>query len=164
LGALSRCASCLRAAAEVDRQSRAAAEARVSAKAQRQAALEKLGDLYLEFAASPEGTCFLEAQQAELVGPRNDPEYLRAVIARDSEREIAANEITTVHHMVEWGRNYVAVTLRNDRDHAKAREISVILQRLFEAEHRYHEDPHEVTEANSSDQPPKRKRTRGRAK
>jgi hypothetical protein len=66
--------------------------------------------------------------------------------------------------MVEWGRNYVALTLRNDRDHAKAREVSVILQRQFEAEHRYHEDPHEVTEENSSDQTRKRKGTRGRAK
>jgi hypothetical protein len=39
---------------------------------------------------------FLEAQQAELVGPRNDPEYLKALVARDRERENAANEITNV--------------------------------------------------------------------
>jgi hypothetical protein len=55
LGAVSRCSSCLRAAADVDRKSRTDAEARVSAKAARQAALQKLGDLYIEFAASPEG-------------------------------------------------------------------------------------------------------------
>ena len=63
--------------------SRQQAEARVAAKADRQAALEKLGDLYLQFAASPKGTRFLEMQQSELVAPRNDPEYLNAVLARE---------------------------------------------------------------------------------
>lgn len=173
LAALDRCKECIRAAAAQDRDTRTAAETRVSLKAQRQAALERLGDLYLEFAASTEGMRFLEAQQAELVGPRNDPEYLKTVIARDKEREVAANAITTVHHMVEWGRNYVALTLADDRDHAKAKEVSAILQHLFEAEHRYHDDPHDQTKA--PDQPQKhapkhgpgrekRSRSRGKAK
>jgi hypothetical protein len=167
LAALDRCKECIRAAAAQDRDTRSAAEARVSRKAQRQAALERLGDLYLEFAASIEGLRFLEAQQAELVGPRNDPEYLKAVIARDKEREIAANAITTVHHVVEWGRNYVALTLADDRDHAKAKEVSAILQRLLEAEHRYHEDPHEPAKAPDQRKKlglEKRTRTKGRTK
>lgn len=154
LCALTRCKVCIQAAAALDRDAKSAAETRVSLKAQRQAALERLGDLYLEFAASPEGMRFLEAQQAELLGPRNDPEYLKAVVARDKEREIAANAITTVHHVVEWGRNYVAMTLADDRDHAKAKEVSAILQHLFEAEHRYHGDPHDKTKV--PDRPQKR--------
>ena len=110
-----------------------------------QAALEKLGELYLEFAASPEGIRFLEAQQAELTSPRNDHGHVKAALARDKEREVAANETTTVHHWVEWGRNYVSLTFRDDRDHAKARDVSAILQRLLEAELRYHADPHDQT-------------------
>ena len=153
LGALSRCSECIRAAAEVDRESRRTAETRVASKksareavearaaAEHQAALEKLGQLYIEFAASPEGVRFLEAQQAELTAPRNDPEYVKAALARDKEREVASNEVRIVHHVVEWGKSYIALTLRDERNHAKAREVSAILQRLFEAEHRYHEDP-----------------------
>ena len=156
LGALSRCGDCVRAEAEVDRQSRQTAESRLAtrksakeaearAAAERQAALERLGEMYLQFAATPEGVRFLEAQHAELIGPRNDGEYVKAALARDREREVAANETTTVHHWVEWGRNYLSLTLRNDRDHAKAREVSAILQRLLEAELRYHADPHDKT-------------------
>ena len=104
---------------------------------------ERLGDLYLEFAASTEGMQFLEAQQDELVGPRNDPEYLKALVARDKEREIAANAITVLHHIVKHGRSYVALTFKNDRDLAKTREVFRILQRLLEAEHRCHADPHD---------------------
>jgi hypothetical protein len=119
------------------------AEARAAAA--HQAALEKLGQPYMEFAASTEGVRFLEAQQSELTAPRNDREYVNAALARDKEREGAANETTTVHHWVEWGRNYLSLTLRNGRDHAKAREVSTILQRLLEAELRYHPDPHDKT-------------------
>jgi len=165
LGTLSRCAACVQAAAKVDRDAHQAAETRVAtrksareagerAAAERQAALERLGDLYLQFAASPEGIGLLEAQQAELTAPRNDSEYLKAVLARDKEREVAANETTTVHHWVEWGRNYLSLTLRNDRDHAKPREVSAILQRLLEAELRYHPDPHD--KARSADYAQKR--------
>ena len=124
---------------------RSAREAEARAAAERQAALERLGEMYLQFAATPEGTRFLEAQHAELIGPRNDHEYVKAALARDKEREVAANEITVVSHMVEWGRNYLALTLRNDRDHARARQVSAILQRLLEAELRYHPDPHDKT-------------------
>ena len=115
--------------------------------ADRQAAIEKLGELYLEFAASPEGVRYLEAQHAALVEPRNDADYVKAALARDKEREGAANEIAIVHHVVEWGRNYLALTLKNDRDRAKARQVAAILQRHFEAEGRYHEDEHDKTRA-----------------
>jgi len=107
---------------------------------EKQAALEKLGELYLEFAGSPEGVRYLEAQAGALVAPNNDPEYLKAIIARDKEREGVAREIVMVHHLVEFGRNYLSLTLRNDRDRAKARQIASILQRHFEAELRFHED------------------------
>ena len=70
LGALTRCGDCVRTEAEVDRQSRQAAESRLASKksvreaearasAERQAALERLGEMYMEFAASPEGIRFL---------------------------------------------------------------------------------------------------------
>ena len=143
LGTLSRCASCLQADANTDRQSRVNAELRVSGRQQRLAALEKLGELYLEFAGSAEGHAFLEAQQAALIAPRNDPEYLNAVLANEKDRQSVANEVSTVHHLVEWGRNTISLALRDDRNHAKAREVSALLQRLFEAGHRYHEDPHD---------------------
>jgi hypothetical protein len=58
-----------------------AAEARSAA--ERQAALEWLGDMYLQFAVSPDGSCFLEALQVELTAPRTDPGYLDTVLAND---------------------------------------------------------------------------------
>src|SRR5262245_61503104 len=67
LGSLSRCVHCVRASAEEDRQSRLAAEQRVNTRAELQAALERLGDVFLEFATSPEGMRFLEIQQSENV-------------------------------------------------------------------------------------------------
>lgn len=157
LGALSRCIACVRAAADEDRQSRSKAEARVAARADRQVALEKLGDLYLEFATSPEGMRFLEAQQIELTAPNNDPNYLEALQARDKDRQTVANEITLVHHAVIWGRNRIGLTLKNDRDHAKAREVASKLQGLFEAELHYSEDPHDQTKLADRTQkrPPK---------
>jgi hypothetical protein len=149
LGALSRCAACLKAAADEDRQSRSKAEARVAARADRQAALEKLGDAILEFAGSPEGLRFLEQQQQELLAPRNDPEYLSALQQRDKDREAVANEVTHIHHAVVWNRSRIGLTLRDDRDHAKAREVAGKLQQLFEAELHYDGDPHE--KANFAD-------------
>ena len=65
------------------------------------------------------------------------------------------------------GRNYVALTLADDRDHAKAKEVSAILQRLLEAEHRCHEDPHEPAKAPDERKKlglEKRTRTKGRTK
>jgi hypothetical protein len=157
LGALSRCAACLRLAADADRRDRTEAEARVTARTDRQAALEKLGDAIIAFAGSPEGHRFLEAQQAELVAPRNDPEYVATLQGRDKDREVVANEITHIHHAVVWNRSRIGLTLRDDRDHAKAREVAAKLQQLFEAELHYDEDPHEKT--NFADrrqkQPPK---------
>jgi len=101
--------------------------------------------MYIEFAATPEGTRFLEAQQAVLVAPRNDPEYVNGLIANDEMRQSVANEVTLVTHAVEWGRNRIGLTLRNDRDHATARVVAGKLQSLFESELAYVEDPHDQT-------------------
>jgi hypothetical protein len=113
--------------------------------AERQAALEKLGDVFLEFAASPEGVRFLESQQTELTAPSNDPKYRETLEARDKDLRSVANEITLVTHAVEWGRSRIGLTLRDDRNHARAREVSATLQKLFEAELRYQQDPHDQT-------------------
>ena len=168
LGALSRCGDCVRAEAEVDRQSRQAAESRMAtrksareaeerAAADRQVALEKLGDAFIEFASSPEGARFLESQQAALVAPRNDPEYVNGLIASDEMRQSVANEVTLVTHAVEWGRNRIGLTLRNDRDHATARVVAGKLQSLFESELVYVEDPHDQSKIaeRSQKRPPK---------
>jgi len=164
LGALTRCTQCLQAAAEVDRQSRVAAEKRVNGRAERQAALEKLGDVFLEFASSPEGMRFLEGQQAELTAPSNDPNYLQALQDRDKDRQTIANEITLVHHAVIWGRNRLGLTLKNDRDHAKAREVASKLQQLFEAELRYDADPHDPAKLTDRSQKQTPKHEFGREK
>jgi hypothetical protein len=168
LGTLSRCGDCVRASAEEDRQSRQAAETRVASKksareaearvaAERRAALEKLGDAFIEFASSPEGAKFLESQQAALVAPRNDPEYVNGLIANDEMRQSVANEVTLVTHAVEWGRNRIGLTLRNDRDHATARVVAGKLQSLFESELVYVEDPHDQSKFadRSQKRPPK---------
>jgi hypothetical protein len=147
----------VKAAAEEDRQSRTKAEARVAARGDREAALEKLGDLYLQFAASPEGTRFLEMQHAELCQPRNDPEYLKALEGRDKDREAVANEVTAICHAVVWGKNRIGLCLKNDRDHAKAREVASKLQGLLEAELLYSPDPHDPSQFadRAQKQPPK---------
>jgi hypothetical protein len=157
VGTLSRCVVCLKGATNADRMERAEAEVRVSAREQRQAALEKLGDVFLEFVASPEGMRFVEGQQAELTAPRNDPAYLEALQSRDKDREAVANEITLIHHAVLWGRNRIGLTLRDDRNHGKAREVAGKLQQLFEAELLYEGDPHDKTKLadRTQKQPPK---------
>ena len=157
IGALSRCVVCLKGATNADRKNRVEAEARVSAREQRQAGLEKLGDVFLEFAASPEGMLFLEGQQAELTAPRNDPDYLNAILANEEARKFAANEITLVHHAVLWGRNRIGLTLKDDRNHAKAREVAGKLQQLFETELLYEADSHDKTKLadQAQKQPPK---------
>ncbi len=157
LGVLTRCVVCLKGATNADRKDRVAAEARVSAKEQRQVALEKLGDVFLEFASSEEGLRFLESQHAALMAPSNDPKYLEALQNRDKDREAVANEITLIHHAVLWGRSRIGLTLRDDRNHAKAREVASKLQGLFEAELLCEADPHDKTQLadQTRKQPPK---------
>jgi hypothetical protein len=147
-----------------DRKSRTDAEARVTAKADRQAALEQLGSAILEFAATPEGQRFLEIQQAELVAPRNDPEYLNAVLAKEADRQIAANEVTLVHHCVVWGRSRIGLTLKNDRDLATARNVAGKLQHLLEAELLFEPDPHDPTKLSDRTQKQPAKHSFGREK
>ena len=119
LAALDRCKECIRAAAAQDRDTRSAAEARISQKEQRQTALEAWGDLLLQFASTPEGQKFLQQQQTELSLPATIPTTSTRSIARDKQRETVANEVTVLHHIVEHGRSRGAVTFANDRDHAK---------------------------------------------
>jgi hypothetical protein len=125
--------------------------------ADRQAALEKLGDLFLEFAGTPEGSRFFEAQHSETIAPRNDPAYIEALLAKEQDRQLAANEVTLVTHFVEYSRNRIALTLRNDRDHSKAREVAASIAKLLEAQQRYVPDPHDkmLTPDISHKQPPK---------
>lgn len=122
-----------------------------------QAALEKLGDLLIEFVATPEGARFFEAQHQATIAPRNDPAYIEALLAKEADRQLAANEITLVTQFVEWGRSRIALTLRNDRDHTKAREVAATLAKMLEAQQRYVPDPHDltVTAEYSFRQPPK---------
>lgn len=159
LAALTRCRECVRAAAAVDRETRLAAEARISQKEQRLAALEALGDAMLSFARTEEGARFLERQQAELIAPRgsNDPEHVATALERDKQRETAANAIATIHHYVEHGRSRAEVVFSNVRAHAKNREASMIAGQLFEAKVVYHEDPHDLTKAadTAQKQPPR---------
>jgi hypothetical protein len=135
-----------------------AAEARVSAREQRQVDLEALGDAFQTFASTPEGRAFLEQQHADLIAPRsNDPAYVEGQIERDEHRQIAANEIAVLHHVVKHGRSHGTVTFKNDRDLAKTREAFRILQGLLEAKLYCHSDPHDPLKllVASQKRPPK---------
>ena len=137
---------------------------KVSRRAERQAALERLGDVFLEFASSPEGVKFLESQQTELLAPRNDPEYQKALQDRDKDRETVANEITAICHAVVWGKSRIGLCLKNDRDHASARAVASKLQGLFEAELLYSPDPHDQAQFADRTQKQPAKHTFGREK
>jgi hypothetical protein len=165
LGTLSRCTQCVQAAADADRKSKLEAEKRVTARGERQAALEKLGDVFLQFAASADGVRFLETQQAELTAPRvNDPNRIRDLEAREGDRAASANQTAVVHHFVVKGRSKYEIELTNPRDTAAAVEGAERLGRHLEAPVRRHEDPHDAT--NFADRPQKTppKHTFGREK
>jgi hypothetical protein len=176
LASLSRCAACVRAAAEEDRQARQTAESRVATKkrareaaearaaVEHQAALEKLGQLYIEFAASPEGVRFLEAQQAELTAPRNDPAYLQTLEDHEKDRTLVANQAAAIHHTVDSGRSWLSIGLTNPRDHAAASEAARVLGRHLEAPVIRHEDPKEATRLADRTQVQPAKHTFGREK
>jgi hypothetical protein len=165
LGGLTRCVECVRASAAADRSSRDRAEARVSAKAVRQAAIEKLADMYSEFAATPEGLRFLEAQQAELTAPRvNDPHRIRDLEAREADRAASANQTAVVHHYIVKGRSKYEIELTNPRDTAAAVEGAERLGRHLEAPVRRHEDPHDATRFADRPQKTPPKHTFGREK
>jgi hypothetical protein len=144
LGALSRCAICVRAAAE------------------HQAALEKLGQMYMAFSASPEGVRFLEAQHAELVGPRNDPAYVQTLEDHEKDRTLVANQAAAVHHTVDGGRSWLAIGLTNPRDHAAASEAARVLGRHLEAPVIRHEDPQDAARLADRKQVQPAKHTFGR--
>ena len=79
------------------------------------------------------------------------------MLAYEEMRQSVANEVTLVTHAVEWGRNRIGLTLRNDRDHATARGVAGKLQSLFESEFAYVEDPHDQSKFadRSQKSPPK---------
>jgi hypothetical protein len=172
LRSLSRCSHCVRAAAEEDRQSRQAAESRLarrrSAKeagarttAERHAAL---GELYLQFAASPEGIRLAEAQQSELTAPRNDPAYLQTLEDHEKDRTQVANVTATVHHTVDSGRSWLSIGLTNPRDHAAASDAARVLGRHLEAPVIRHEDSKDATRLADRKQVQPAKHTFGREK
>jgi hypothetical protein len=124
-----------------------------------------LGDLYLEFAASPEGIHFLETQQAELTAPRtNDPDRMRDLEAREADRSASANQTAVVHHYIVKGRSKYEIELTNPRDTAAAVEGAERLGRHLEAPIRRHEDPHDTTKFADRPQKTPPKHTFGREK
>ena len=173
VGTLSRCVGCVRAAAEADRQTRQAAESRLATKksakeaearatAERHAALEKLGELYLQFAASSEGIRLAEAQQAELTAPRNDAAYLQTLEDHEKDRTLVANQTAAVHHTVDGGRSWLSIGLTNPHDHAGASKAARVLGRHLEAPVIRHEDPKDTTRLADRAQPQPAKHTFGR--
>jgi hypothetical protein len=173
LGVLSRCGNCIRATAEEDRQTRQAAESRLAtrksakeeearATAKRHAALEKLGELYLQFVASPEGIRLAEAQQAELTAPRNDRAYLETLEDHEKDRTQVANVTATVHHTVDSGRSWLSIGSTNPRDHAAASQAPRVLGRHLEAPVIRHEDRKDATRLADRAQAQPAKHTFGR--
>ena len=150
LGALSRCGDCIRAAAEVDRRSRVAAETRVDARKRAQETAEAEADAILARDAQllQDLGQHVEALQhcyQELLRPRNDPQYVATLEAHEKDRTQVANVTATVHHVVDGGRSWLSVGMTNPRDHAAASEAARVLGRHLEAPVIRHEDPKDAT-------------------
>ena len=142
------------------KSAREAAEARAAP--EHQAALGEARQLYIEFAASPEGVRFLEAQQAELTAPRNDPAYLQTLEDHEKDRTQVTNQAAAVHHTVDGGRSWLSIGLTNPRDHAAASEAARVLGRHLEAPVIRHEDPKDATRLADRAQAQPAKHTFGR--
>ena len=143
---------------------KSAKEAVARATAERHAALEKLGELYLQFAAWPEGIRLAEAQQAELTAPRNGAAYVQTLEGHEKDRTLVANQTAAVHHVVDGGKSWLSVGLTNPRDHARASEAARVLGRHLEAPVIRHEDPKDATRLADRPQAQPARHTFGREK
>jgi hypothetical protein len=169
LGALTRCQLCLKAAADVDRQSRVDAEARVGARkreaesarldVQADAILARDNQLMQELGQHVQA---LESCYRELLEPRNDPEYFRNLERRSQEVSEQANVTERVEHRIISGRTEIVILPTNPRNTAQGREAAVRVGRLFEAPVRYVEDPHDATKFADRPQKSPPKHTFGR--
>jgi hypothetical protein len=155
LASLSRCASCVRAAAELDRQSRVAAEIRLVASeksaresaaeaAEREAALETAATAILN---DPVAIAALEAAGADLLQPINEDRrgYLKRVLANESDRASLEAATHRLIHEVEHGKHRFIVEPVNDRHRPAMNEAAEKLQRLLKAPLVRREDPYDQT-------------------
>ena len=166
LGALSRCSECIRAAAEVDRQSRVVAETRVEARKRAQETAEAEADAILARDAQllQDLGLHVEALQhcyQELLRPRNDPQYVATLEDHEKDRTQVANVTATVHHTVDSGRSWLSIGPTNPRDHAAASDAARMLRHL-EAPVIRHEDPKDATRLADRSQVQPAKHTFGR--
>lgn len=76
----------------------------------------------------------LEACYKELIQPRNDPHYVKALEDRETQRNAIANAVDKVHIVPDGGKTWIAVGLTNPRDHAAAMETARRMGEHFEAE------------------------------
>lgn len=106
----------------------------------------------------------LEAIDIETRLPNNDPEYLKAIEARDKTRAEISNKVDTVHIIPDNGKTHLGVTLTNPRHHADAREVGRLMAEHFEAKLIAHEDPADKTIAPDHEQKTTPKHEFGREK
>ena len=149
LGTLSRCRECIAASAELDRQTRSAAEIRVAERADA-ASLERQADALLARDADlmqrlGEHVQAIESCYRELLQPRNDAEYLRTLEQRNEDLNQQANVTERVEHRVVKGKTEIVILPTSPRNTAQGREAAVRVGRLFEVPVRYVEDPHDAT-------------------
>jgi len=170
LGALSRCASCVQAAAAADRQSRVAAEIRLVASeksaresaaeahaaAERQAELEAAATAILN---DPVAIAALEAAGADLLQPINEDRrgYLMRVLANESDRASLEAATHRIIHEVERGRHRFVIEPVNDRHRPAMNQAEEKLQRLLKAPLVRREDPYDASRFadRAQAQPPK---------
>jgi hypothetical protein len=83
----------------------------------------------------------LQRCYAELLRPRNDPEYIKRLEKTETQRNDLANLIDKVHLVQEHGKYWLSASLTNPRSRAKAIEALRLAGDHFEAEIIRHEDP-----------------------
>lgn len=76
----------------------------------------------------------LEEIAKETLQPRNDPEYLAALQARDKTREAIANKIDMLHLVPDLDKTWISAAF----SHADGEEVARLMQEHFEAKlHRH---------------------------
>ena len=112
--------------------------------AKQQRTLARQLEMMREMEAS---TAALTKAHEELIRPRNDPAYIKALEARETDRTIIANEVTTIHHIVEHGRSRAMIAFAHDKNRPKVIETIEAMGRHLEARVIRHEDPQDQTVA-----------------